>query len=82
MQQRAVLVARHENEIGGTTDVADHPEFAGLHFTALPLISNAPPYSPHRDNPQPGPGSIDPQQQPRRTAPIVPPPATLRDCWR
>jgi pyrroloquinoline quinone biosynthesis protein B len=26
----------------------------GLHFTALPLISNAPPYSPHRDHPQPG----------------------------
>jgi len=25
----AVLVARHENEIGGTTDVADRPEFAG-----------------------------------------------------
>jgi len=24
-----VLVARHENEIGGTTDVAKHPEFAG-----------------------------------------------------
>jgi glycerophosphoryl diester phosphodiesterase len=23
-----VLVARHENEIGGTTDVADHPEYA------------------------------------------------------
>ncbi len=23
-----VLVARHENEISGTTDVADHPEFA------------------------------------------------------
>lgn len=23
-----VLVGRHENEIGGTTDVADHPEFA------------------------------------------------------
>jgi glycerophosphoryl diester phosphodiesterase len=23
------LVARHENEISGTTDVADHPEFAG-----------------------------------------------------
>ena len=23
-----VLVARHENEIGGTTDVATHPEFA------------------------------------------------------
>lgn len=27
---------------------------AGLHFTALSLISNAPPYSPHRDHPQPG----------------------------
>lgn len=26
----------------------------GLHFSALPLISNAPPYSPHRDRPQPG----------------------------
>jgi len=26
----------------------------GLHFEALPLISNAPPYSPHRDKPQPG----------------------------
>ena len=26
----------------------------GLHFNALPLISNAPPYSPHRDKPQPG----------------------------
>lgn len=24
-----VLIARHENEISGTTDVADHPEFAG-----------------------------------------------------
>lgn len=24
-----VLIARHENEIGGTTDVAEHPEFAG-----------------------------------------------------
>jgi glycerophosphoryl diester phosphodiesterase len=28
-----VLVARHENEIGGTTDVADHPEFAHRHST-------------------------------------------------
>ena len=26
----------------------------GLHFTAVPLISNAPPYSPHRNQPQPG----------------------------
>ena len=31
--------------------MADVP---GLHFTALPLISNAPPYSPHRNQPQPG----------------------------
>ena len=28
-----VLVARHENEIGGTTDVADKPEFAGRRTT-------------------------------------------------
>ncbi len=28
-----VLVARHENEIGGTTDVADHPEFAARRAT-------------------------------------------------
>jgi glycerophosphoryl diester phosphodiesterase len=28
-----VLVARHENEIGGTTDVAGHPEFAGRRTT-------------------------------------------------
>jgi glycerophosphoryl diester phosphodiesterase len=27
------LVARHENDIGGTTDVADHPEFAGRRTT-------------------------------------------------
>lgn len=26
----------------------------GLHFTAVPLSSKAPPYSPHRDHPQPG----------------------------
>src|SRR5262245_43944894 len=28
-----VLVARHENEIGGTTDVANHPEFASRRVT-------------------------------------------------
>src|SRR5262245_53842228 len=28
-----VLVARHENEIGGTTNVADHPEFASRRTT-------------------------------------------------
>jgi glycerophosphoryl diester phosphodiesterase len=30
-----VLVARHENEISGTTDVADHPEFAHLRTTKV-----------------------------------------------
>lgn len=29
MTRDGVLVARHENEIGSTTDVASHPEFAG-----------------------------------------------------
>src|SRR5690348_11164800 len=28
MSRDGVLLARHENEIGSTTDVADHPEFA------------------------------------------------------
>jgi glycerophosphoryl diester phosphodiesterase len=30
-----VLIARHENEIGGTTDVADHPEFASRHRSQI-----------------------------------------------
>jgi glycerophosphoryl diester phosphodiesterase len=30
-----VLVARHENEIGGTTDVAQHPQFAGRRVTKV-----------------------------------------------
>ena len=30
-----VLVARHEPEIGGTTDVADHPEFASRRTTKM-----------------------------------------------
>ena len=30
-----VLVLRHENEISGTTDVAEHPEFAGLRTTRV-----------------------------------------------
>jgi glycerophosphoryl diester phosphodiesterase len=30
-----VLVARHENEISGTTDVAQHPEFAARHTTKV-----------------------------------------------
>jgi glycerophosphoryl diester phosphodiesterase len=33
MTRDAVLVARHENEISETTDVAAHPEFAGRHRT-------------------------------------------------
>jgi glycerophosphoryl diester phosphodiesterase len=31
MTRDGVLIARHENEIGGTTDVADHPEYADRH---------------------------------------------------
>lgn len=30
-----VIVIRHENEISGTTDVADHPEFADRHTTKV-----------------------------------------------
>ena len=30
-----VLVARHENEISGTTDVADHPEFSTRRTTKM-----------------------------------------------
>ncbi len=30
-----VLVARHENEIGGTTNVSEHPEFAGRRTTKV-----------------------------------------------
>ncbi|HEY9131401.1 MAG TPA: glycerophosphodiester phosphodiesterase [Dyella sp.] len=33
MTRDGVLVARHENEIGGTTDVSRHPEFAGRKTT-------------------------------------------------
>lgn len=33
MTKDGVPVARHENEIGGTTDVASHPEFAGRKTT-------------------------------------------------
>lgn len=35
MTKDGVLVARHENEIGGTTDVAMHPEFAMRRRTQL-----------------------------------------------
>lgn len=33
MTRDGVLIARHENEIGGTTDVAQHPEFAARQRT-------------------------------------------------
>src|SRR5579864_5507085 len=33
MTKDGVLVARHENEIGGTTNVAEHPEFASRRTT-------------------------------------------------
>ncbi len=33
MSKDGQLVVRHENEIGGTTDVADHPEFAARRTT-------------------------------------------------
>ena len=35
MTKDGVLVARHENEIGGTTDVAEHPEFASRRTTKV-----------------------------------------------
>jgi glycerophosphoryl diester phosphodiesterase len=35
MTRDGVLIARHENEIGGTTDVAQHPEFAARHRTQI-----------------------------------------------
>lgn len=35
MTKDGVLVARHENEIGGTTNVADKPEFAGRKKTKV-----------------------------------------------
>ena len=35
MTRDGVLIARHENEIGGTTDVARHPEFASRRRTQV-----------------------------------------------
>lgn len=35
MTSDGVMVARHENEIGGTTDVASHPEFANRKSTRV-----------------------------------------------
>ena len=44
-------VRRHPLPLGDSFTIAD---VAGLRFTALPLRSKAAPYSPHRDDPQPG----------------------------
>ena len=41
----------HDIPLSGSFAMAG---IGGLEFAALPLISNAPPYSPHRDHPQPG----------------------------
>ncbi len=35
MSQDGVLIARHDNQLGLTTDVADHPEFANRHSRRL-----------------------------------------------
>lgn len=35
MSRDGVLIVRHENEIGGTTDVGDRPEFAGRRATKI-----------------------------------------------
>jgi glycerophosphoryl diester phosphodiesterase len=35
MTKDGVLIARHENEIGGTTNVAEHPEFASRRATKV-----------------------------------------------
>ena len=35
MTRDGILIARHENEIGGTTDVAQHPEFAARRRTQV-----------------------------------------------
>src|SRR5208283_2904525 len=35
MTRDGVLIARHENEIGGTTDVGDHPEYAKRRRTQI-----------------------------------------------
>lgn len=40
MTKDGVLIARHENEIGGTTDVASHPKFA--HRKTLKIIDGTP----------------------------------------
>ncbi|TAH49876.1 MAG: pyrroloquinoline quinone biosynthesis protein PqqB [Betaproteobacteria bacterium] len=44
-------IAWNEVPLTGEFAMAGAP---GLKFAALPLTSNAPPYSPHRDRPQPG----------------------------
>jgi pyrroloquinoline quinone biosynthesis protein B len=49
LQRRRIAV--DEGDTGRTFSVNAVPE---LEFTAIPILSNAPPYSPRRDNPHPG----------------------------
>jgi len=44
----------NHHEIKTDESIFTIPTAAGLEFTAVPLLSNAPPYSPHRDNTVPG----------------------------
>lgn len=47
------LVCRHENEIGGTTDVADHPEFSGLAAPPRPSTGSPSRAGSRRTSPSP-----------------------------
>ncbi len=44
----------NHHEIATDQSIFTIPTAAGIEFTAVPLLSNAPPYSPRRDNPVPG----------------------------
>ena len=48
-----VLVVRHENEIAGTTDVADHPEFAARKTTKVDRRGEPSPAGSPRTSPSP-----------------------------
>jgi glycerophosphoryl diester phosphodiesterase len=63
-----VLVARHENEISGTTDVAAHPEFAARRTTKV--IDGVPtPAGSPRTSPTPSSARSGPRRGCRRSAP-------------
>lgn len=44
----------HHHEIATDQSIFTIPTAVGIEFTAVPLLSNAPPYSPRRDKPVPG----------------------------